>query len=87
MSQHGTHRKIEVVCAWCNKHQNAKGKFVELTPLQWKALEGKPISHGICPECMAKCKKDIETETEFLRKATLAFAGSETSALAEQRLI
>ena len=44
--------EIKVVCAWCGK---ATGE------VNGKGVEG--ISHGLCPECLAKLKiKDAEEE-------------------------
>ena len=44
--------KIEIRCAWCQKHLGTK---------DGKGTKG--ISHGICPECREKVLKEIDRGT------------------------
>ncbi len=46
-------RKLIFVCAWCKKVEISKGVW-ELI----KVPDGKIPSHGICPECGEKVRKE-----------------------------
>jgi hypothetical protein len=51
-----------VVCAWCRqKQRDEKGHWHPLPAYPCEECTDPPISHGICPECMAQVTLGLPT--------------------------
>ena len=49
------------ICAWCNKIRDDDGQWETVERYLVSHSEAK-LTHSICPECEARCRKEMEAE-------------------------
>lgn len=56
------------ICAWCKKIKDEDGRWIKLETYLQQHTDVE-LSHGICPECFEKVKKEIEKDSKYMDTA------------------
>ncbi len=51
---------MRVVCSWCGAEKLPTGVWMDLAPVE--PDDGRPVSHGICPECSDRMEAELDAQ-------------------------
>lgn len=52
---------MRVICSWCGAEKLPSGVWMDLAPVE---PDGRPVSHGICPDCSERMEAGLDVVDE-----------------------